>query len=255
MLPLQNKKAVITGGGSGIGKAVAKLFAQSGAQVHVIDYNQQAIELTVAEIKESGGRAIPHLCDVTDQTVVKSVFVSIGIHDTLVNCAGVSHIGKADTTCMADFDRLYNVNVKGVYNCLYCSIPWLKENKGGVILNLASIAAWVGLSDRFAYSMTKGAVAAMTLSVARDYIHDGIRCNSISPARVHTPFVDGFLKKNYPGIEQEMFEKLSRSQPIGRMAKPEEVAHLALYLCSDDASFVTGCDYPIEGGFLRLNTA
>ena len=129
----------------------------------------------------------------------------------------------------------------------------MKEQGSGVILNLASIANHVGLRDRFAYSMTKGAVYAMTLSVARDHIHEGIRCNSISPARVHTPFVDGFLTKNYPGKEKEMFEKLSQSQPIGRMAKPEEIANLVLYLCSDEASFITGCDYPIDGGFINLN--
>ena len=135
-----------------------------------------------------------------------------------------------------------------VKNC----IPHMKA-RGGAILNMASIAALVGLSDRFAYSMTKGAVSAMTLSIAKDYIQYNIRCNSISPARVHTPFVDGFLSKNYPGFEEEMFKKLSAGQPIGRMARPEEVAALALYLCSDEASFVTGTDYPIDGGFVRLN--
>ena len=118
---------------------------------------------------------------------------------------------------------------------------------------MASVAALVGIADRFVYSAAKGAVAAMTLSVAKDYIGDNIRCNCISPARVHTPFVDGYLAKNYPGREEEMFEKLSKTQPIGRMAKPVEIAHLALYLCSDEASFITGCDYPIDGGFVKLN--
>jgi len=196
--------------------------------------------------------------------------------DILVNSAGVSHIGTAESTSEADFDRLYKVNVKGVYNCLYAGIPVMKKGggvqgdrkdsgagggkdggtgggKGGVIVNMCSIAATVGIPDRFAYSMTKGAVYAMTLSVAKDYLKEGIRCNCISPARVHTPFVDGFLQKNYPGKEQEMFEKLSKTQPIGRMAKPEEIAGLVLYLVSDEASFITGCDYPIDGGFTKLN--
>jgi NAD(P)-dependent dehydrogenase (short-subunit alcohol dehydrogenase family) len=159
-----------------------------------------------------------------------------------------------ETTTEADFDRLYNVNVKGVYNCLQAAVSIMKQRKSGVILNLASIANSIGLVDRFAYSMTKGAVYAMTLSVARDYLKEGIRCNSISPARVHTPFVDGFIAKNYPGREAEMFEKLSLSQPIGRMAMPEEIAALVLYLCSNEASFITGCDYPIDGGFIKLNT-
>jgi NAD(P)-dependent dehydrogenase (short-subunit alcohol dehydrogenase family) len=127
------------------------------------------------------------------------------------------------------------------------------KEKGGAILNIASIASSVGIPDRFAYSMTKGAVVGMTLSTAKDYINNNIRCNCISPARVHTPFVDGFIAKNYPGKEKEMFEKLSKTQPIGRMAQPEEIANLVLYLCSDEASFITGCDYPIDGGFIKLN--
>ena len=128
------------------------------------------------------------------------------------------------------------------------------EKKGGVIINMSSIAAQVGLTDRFAYSMSKGAVYAMTLSVARDYLQAGIRCNCISPARVHTPFVDGFISKNYPGKEEEMFKKLSASQPIGRMGTVEEIAALILYLSSDEAAFITGCDYPVDGGFIHLNT-
>lgn len=132
------------------------------------------------------------------------------------------------------------------------AIPQMLSNGGGVILNMASIAATAGLADRFAYSMSKGAVVAMTYSVAKDYLAQNIRCNCISPARVHTPFVDGYLRRNYPGREKEMFEKLERSQPLGRMGNPEEIASLALYLCSDEASFITGSDYPIDGGFLAL---
>jgi 2-keto-3-deoxy-L-fuconate dehydrogenase len=127
------------------------------------------------------------------------------------------------------------------------------KKTGGVIVNMASVASSVGIPDRFVYSMTKGAVVGMTLSVAKDYLAHNIRCNCISPARVHTPFVDGFLAKNYPGKEQEMFDKLSKTQPIGRMGKPEEVAYLALFLCSDEAAFITGCDYPVDGGFINLN--
>jgi len=182
------------------------------------------------------------------------LFNSIGRIDILVNNAGIAHVGRADTTSAADFDRIYNVNVKGAYNCLFATIPLMKAQGGGVILNLASIVAIVGVADRFAYSMSKGAVYAMTLSVAKDYLADHIRCNSISPARVHTPFVDGFIAKNYPGKEAEMFEKLSKSQPIGRMATPEDIAAIALYLCSDEASFVSGNDYPIDGGYIKLNS-
>ena len=253
MFELQQKHAVITGAGSGIGKAVALLLAKQGATVHVIDVNEAQAAEAVKEIEASGGKATAQVADVSNQSRVLALFAALPGIDILVNSAGVSHIGSAETTGEADFDRLYNVNVKGVYNCLHAAIPLMKKNKGGVIVNMSSIAANVGLPDRFAYSMTKGAVSAMTLSVAKDYIHDNIRCNSISPARVHTPFVDGFLKKNYPGKEAEMFEKLSKTQPIGRMARPEEIAALILYLCSEEASFITGCDYPIDGGFTRLN--
>lgn len=253
MFGLNEKIAVVTGGGSGIGKAVALLFAKQGAIVHIIDLKEKNCEATLQEINATGATAFMHVCDVTVQDEVKEVFNAIGTLDILVNSAGISHIGSLENTKEDDLDRLYNVNIKGVYNCMLASVAIMKKNKKGIILNLASIAGTLGLADRFAYSMTKGAVYAMTLSVARDYIHDGIRCNCVSPARVHTPFVDDFIKKNYPGREDEMFEKLSKSQPIGRMAKPEEIASIILFLCSEEAGFITGCDYPIDGGFIKLN--
>ncbi|WP_276483352.1 SDR family NAD(P)-dependent oxidoreductase [Paraflavitalea pollutisoli] len=254
MFSLVGKKAVVTGGGSGIGRAISVLFAQQGAEVHIIELNEDNAAATVQEITAAGGKATGHSCNVANQVDVIATFGKIGPLNILVNNAGIAHIGKADTTPEADFDRVINVNVKGVYNCLYAAIPQLRAAGGGVILNMASIAAWVGLNDRFVYSTAKGAVMAMTLSVAKDYIKENIRCNSVSPARVHTPFVDGFLKNNYPGQEAEMFDKLSKTQPIGRMAEPKEVAALILYLCSDEAGFITGCDYPIDGGFIKLNS-
>lgn len=253
MFQLTDKIAVVTGAGSGIGKAVALLFAKAGARVIVADLNRETGEQTIQEITEAGGSAEGLFIDVSQQEEVVNAFQKLGTIDVLVNSAGISHIGRADTTAEEDFDRIYKVNVKGVYNTLFAVIPLMKKQQKGVIINLASIASSVGLPDRFAYSMSKGAVLAMTLSVAKDYIQEGIRCNCISPARVHTPFVDGFLAKNYPGREKEMFDKLSQTQPIGRMAKPEEIAALILYLCSDEASFITGCDYPIDGGFIKLN--
>jgi NAD(P)-dependent dehydrogenase (short-subunit alcohol dehydrogenase family) len=254
MFSLKGKIAVITGAGSGIGRGIANVFASQGAFVHIVELNQDTGLAVREEIEKDGGKAAVHACDVSDQEKVVALFNSIGQVDILVNNAGIAHIGRADTTSAADFDRIYNVNVKGAYNCLFASIPIMKAQGGGVILNLASIAAIVGVADRFAYSMSKGAIYAMTLSVAKDYLADHIRCNSISPARVHTPFVDGFIAKNYPGKEAEMFEKLSKSQPIGRMAKPDDIAALALYLCSDEASFITGNDYPIDGGYIKLNS-
>jgi len=253
MFELSGKKAVITGGGSGIGKAIAMLFAQRGADVHLLDISEAASAQVARAIRKEGGRATAHACDVTRQADVHACLGAIGPLGILVNNAGIAHVGKADNTSEEDFDRVMSVNVKGAYNCLHAVIPLLKENGGGVILNMASVAAWVAVPERFAYSAAKGALMAMTLSVAKDYLQDGIRCNSISPGRVHTPFVDGFLAKNYPGQEAEMFERLSKTQPIGRMARPDEVAALALYLCSEEASFITGSDYPIDGGFIKLN--
>lgn len=253
MFSLAGKKAVITGGGSGIGKAIALTFARQGAEVHILELNAEAGEQVVAEIRAAGGQAATHGADISQQAQVVAAFQQIGPLDILINNAGIAHVGNAENTSEVDFDRVYSVNVKGAYNCLYAAIPQMKIRGGGVIVNMASIAALVGLTDRFAYSMSKGAIFAMTLSVARDYLAHNIRCNSISPARVHTPFVDGFIAKNYQGQEQEIFDKLSRSQPIGRMGTPDEVAALALYLCSDEAGFVTGCDYPLDGGFTKLN--
>ena len=253
MFSLKNKKAVITGGGSGIGRAIAVLFAKQGAQVHIIELNREAADGTVQEITSNGGEAVAHVINITSQEEVNKVFQLVGKPDILVNNAGIAHVGNIEQTSAADFDRIFSVNVKGTYHCLSAAIPMMKENRGGVILNLSSIAAAVGLSDRFAYSMSKGAIHAITLSVAKDYLHHNIRCNCISPARVHTAFVDGFIAKNYPGKEAEMFDKLSKSQPIGRMGTPEEIAALALYLCSEEAGFITGNNYFIDGGFINLN--
>jgi 2-keto-3-deoxy-L-fuconate dehydrogenase len=227
-------------------------FAAQGAAIRILDLNEKSAAMTCQQI---GNGASAHACDVTDQAQVKSTFAELFTReriDILVNNAGVSHIGTVESTSEADFDRLIRVNVKGFYNCMQAVVAHMQDRGGGVILNMASIAGSTGLSDRFAYSMTKGAVIAMTYSVARDFLAQNIRCNCISPARVHTPFVDDYLKKTYPGREKEMFDKLAKSQPVGRMAEPAEVASLALFLCSDEASFITGQDYPLDGGFFNL---
>jgi 2-keto-3-deoxy-L-fuconate dehydrogenase len=223
--------------------------------VQVLDVVLENAKATCEEISSAGGKAAAHACDVTDQRQVKETFQQLDITaapSILVNNAGISSIGPLEKISEDELDRVYRVNVKGFYNCMLAAVPGMKANNGGVIVNIASIAGSSALADRFAYSMSKGAVIAMTYSVARDYLSYNIRCNSISPARVHTPFVDDYLRRNYPGREQEMFEKLSKSQPIGRMGQPEEVAALALFLCSDEASFITGVDYLIDGGFTHL---
>jgi len=254
MFQLNNKIALVTGGGSGIGKEVCKVLAKQGAHVIVVDLNADSAKGTIDEITANGNTAEALTLDVTNQAAVTTSFEKLKSLDILVNCAGISHIGSATSTNETDFEKVFQVNVKGVYNCLQAGVNVMKKSGGGSIVNISSIAAKVGLSDRFAYSMSKGAVHAMTMSVAKDYIKDNIRCNSVSPGRVHTPFVDGFLKKNYPGQEAEMFEKLSKTQPIGRMGLPIEVAHQVLYLCSEEAAFITGSDFSIDGGFITLNS-
>jgi NAD(P)-dependent dehydrogenase (short-subunit alcohol dehydrogenase family) len=252
---LGGKTAIITGGASGIGLAIARAFARQGASVFIVDQNEQGANEAARNIAAEGGVAEARGCDVSDAQSVRAAFdgpMQRGRVGILVNCAGIAHVGTAGSTSEEDFDRVLRINVRGLYLCTKAVLEHMKQHGGGVILNMASIAGMAGLPDRFAYSTSKGAVLAMTYSVARDYMSDGIRCNAISPARVHTPFVDGFVAKNYPGREAEMMEKLGRAQPIGRMAQPAEVASLAVWLCSDESSFVTGTNYPLDGGFMNL---
>jgi 2-keto-3-deoxy-L-fuconate dehydrogenase len=252
---LDAKTAIVTGGGSGIGRSIAETFARNGAHIRILDIDLDQANESVKRIVETGGDALAFQCELSNQQAVNAIIDHLTkkerIH-ILVNNAGVSHIGNLESTTEEDFDRIYRINIKGFYNCMRAVIKHMKTEGGGIILNMASVAGSAGLTDRFAYSMSKGGVLAMTYSVAKDYLSHNIRCNCISPARVHTPFVDDFIQKNYAGREQEMFVKLSQAQPIGRMAQPREVADLALFLCSDEAAFITGCDYPMDGGFCNL---
>ena len=253
-LSLAGKNAIVTGAGKGIGRAIAETFAAAGARVALFDLDETAASEAVEAIRAAGGEAEFVSCNVADLSSVEAAIENTGFEtlDVLVNNAGVAHIGTATSTAADDFDRVFSVNVKGVYHCLHAVLPKMVEAKSGVILNLSSIAAITGIPDRFVYSASKGAVHTMTMSVATDYIDHGIRCNCLCPARVHTPFVDGYLEKNYPDTKDEMFAKLSAAQPIGRMASPEEIGQLALYLCSDAASFVTGAAWPIDGGYMNV---
>lgn len=240
-LKLTDQIAVITGASSGIGQAIANRFAAEGARVFNLD------------LRPSGDPAIISLaCDVSDPDAVAAALGDLPVIDILVNSAGIAHIGTAESTSPADFAKIFRVNVAGVYHTLHEVLPKMRTAGRGAILNLCSVAAKVGIPDRFAYSMSKGAVLAMTLSVARDYVDKGIRCNCICPARVHTPFVDDFIARHYPGREAEVFSKLEAAQPIGRMGTPDEIASLALYLCSQDAAFITGSAHDIDGGFTLL---
>ena len=255
MFNLGGKVAVVTGGGSGIGRAISTLFGAQGAHVVVVDLDGEAAEAAAAAITAAGGSAEAAPCDVSDAVRVKATFDMIVGRtrrlDILINNAGVAHVGNIERTPEDEFDRLYRVNVKGVYLCSQAAVPVMVRQGGGVILNMASIVSFIGVADRFAYAMSKGAVLTMTKSVAIDYVKQNVRCNCICPARIRTPFVDGFVKKNYPGREEAVLQELAEYQPMGRMGSPEEVAYLALYLCSDEASFVTGQAYPLDGGVLN----
>jgi NAD(P)-dependent dehydrogenase (short-subunit alcohol dehydrogenase family) len=250
---LDGKVAAVTGAGSGIGAAIARRFAGQGALVAVLDIDATAAAAVVAELGGLGADAQALPCDVTKADQVRAAFLALQQHfgrlDILVNNAGIGHVGTAESTSEQDFDRLYAVNVKGVFLCTQAALPLLRGSRG-VICNLASIASLIGVADRFAYSMTKGAVLTMTKSVAIDYLPHGVRCNCVCPARIHTPFVDDYLAKNYAGREAEMFSKLAAWQPMGRMGRPAEVADLVLYLCSDEAAFLTGQAFPLDGGKL-----
>lgn len=246
------KKSLITGAGSGIGRATAIRLAERGDHIIVLDYDAASADGTRDLILQAGGSAESVVCNVADQDSVDQAFAKIDRLDILVNNAGIAHVGNVENTSPEDFDRVYQVNVKGVYLCLRAAIPKMLDG-GGSIVNMASIASKVGIENRFAYSMSKGAALTMTLSVARDYVGKNIRCNCVCPARVHTPFVDGFLEKNYPEDQRAaMFSSLSEYQPIGRMGKPEEIAGLIQFLTSDDASFITGSAYDIDGGVTLL---
>jgi NAD(P)-dependent dehydrogenase (short-subunit alcohol dehydrogenase family) len=256
MSKLESRTAIITGGASGIGLAIARIFAREGAAVEILDRNADEMNRAVGEIRAGGGTAAAENCDVADARAVDETVARIharrGRIHILINNAGIAHVGNALTTTPEDFERVQRVNVFGAANCLRTALKFMTADGGGAIVNLASVVAVMGIPDRFAYATSKGAVLAMTYAVAKDFLDKGIRCNALLPGRVHTPFVDGFIAKNYPGREAEMFEKLSKTQPIGRMGTPEEIAAAALFLCSDDAAFITGTALPVDGGTITI---
>ena len=238
---LKGKNIIVTGGSSGIGESIIDLLIENNGTVLNVDINNNSKTKTIVS-------------DITKNKDIIKIKNSIPEKiDILINNAGIGLVGNIENTSEKDFDKIIDVNVKGLFNITKAIIPKMKKD-GGSIINMASTAAIVGIDDRFAYSASKGAVMSITNSIAKDYISYGIRCNSISPGRVHTPFVDSYLDKFYPDNKKEMYEKLSKTQPLGRMAKPSEVASLVLYLCSDEASFITGSDFQIDGGFVKLNT-
>ena len=251
MFSLSDRITLVTGAGSGIGAAIAETFARAGARVFVTDLDERGASATAGRIAEAGGRAEPLALDVRDEAACRDVAARVGESagrlDVLVNNAGVGHVGTVLQTDGADLDRLYAVNVRGVFNVTKAFLPGMLARKAGVIINMASIGGLVGIRDRIAYCVTKSAVVGLTKSMALDHALDGIRVNCICPGRVETPFVTARLRE-YPDPERA-FREMSASQAIGRMGRPEEIAAAALYLASDEAAFVTGCALAIDGGW------
>lgn len=250
MFNLTNKTALITGAGSGIGAAIAELFARAQAFVYVTDRDENSGRQTVEQIRQQNGQAEFLPLDVADDAQCQSV--ADHVHrthpqlDILVNNAGIGHVGTIMQTTAADLDRLYRVNVRGVFSVTKVFLPKMLERKSGNIINLASIGGVVGIRDRLAYCTTKFAVVGFTKSLALDHALDGIRCNCICPGRVETPFVKARLKE-YPDPEKA-YREMAASQAVGRMAAPEEMAAAALYLAADESSFMTGTAFIIDGG-------
>ena len=251
MFTLQNKIALVTGAGSGIGAAIAETFARADAFVFVTDCDEQTGQETAARIKAQGGQAEFIALDVADETqcaaAKQAVLSSQGLLDVLVNNAGIGYVGAMLQTTGADLDRLYAVNVRGVFNVTKVFLRHMLARKQGVIINLASIGGVVGVRDRLAYCTTKFAVVGLTKSMALDHAADGIRVNCICPGRVETPFVSARLKE-YPD-PQKAYQEMAATQAVGRMGKPEEIAVAALYLASNEAAFITGTAFLIDGGW------
>jgi NAD(P)-dependent dehydrogenase (short-subunit alcohol dehydrogenase family) len=251
MFRLDDKITLVTGAASGIGRAIAETFASAGAFVYVTDRDARSGQKTVKHINAGGGKSLFVPLDVTKEksceTVRTLVLRAHGRLDVLVNNAGIGHVGTMMQTTGDDLDRLYAVNVRGVFNVTHAFLPRMIERKHGVIINLASIGGVVGVRDRLAYCTTKFAVVGMTKSMALDHALEGIRVNCICPGRVETPFVSARLKE-YPDPEKA-YKEMASTQAIGRMAKPEEIAAAALYLASDESAFVTGTALLIDGGW------
>lgn len=240
---LDGKTALITGGASGIGEATARLFSEAGAEVLVVDIDGARAESVAHSLPNS--RALR--CDITDEDDVKRLLAGIDRLDILVNCAGIGLVGSIEETDLTDFRRLFRVNVDGTFLVTQAAIPALKKVRG-VVLNIGSVAGLVGVKRRFAYCATKGAVIAMTRQLAVEYPKE-IRANCIAPGTVDSPFVEGYLEKYHRHEKERVRAELNERQPVGRLGRPEEIAQLALYICSPAADFMNGSVVAIDGGW------
>jgi 2-keto-3-deoxy-L-fuconate dehydrogenase len=239
---LDGKKALITGGASGIGEAAGRAFSRAGAQVIILDLNGPAAAKLATEL---GGVALA--CDITNGERVSAAFASLSHLDILVNNAGIGLVGNIEETELADFERIFRINVGGLYQVTRAAMPLLLASHGSIV-NIGSVAGLIGVKRRFAYCASKGAVVAMTRQLAVDYPTQ-IRVNCICPGTVDTPFVEGYLDKYHKHEKEKVREELNQRQPIGRLGKPEEIANMAVYLSSEEAGFVNGSVIAIDGGW------
>lgn len=255
-LRLDGKTVLVTGAASGIGLALSKIFIKEGARLVMADINADRLEKEAAAI-DAGDSLLALPIDITDPESIASVLekaTGAGFDfNVLVNNAAVIHVGNLLQTELKDLRRVFGVNVEGTFNVTHAVLPGMIERGGGVVLNMASLAGLIALRDRFAYGASKAAVRMMTRAIAHDFVKEGIRANCICAARVHTELVDNYIKEYYAGKEEEMFRLYSEYQPIGRMIEPHEVAHLAVYLCSDESAMTTGGTFTIDGGVLSGN--
>lgn len=240
---LDDKVAIVTGGASGIGEHTSRVFTAAGARVVIVDVNQSAAEALAGELP--GARAA--VCDITNAEAVAAFYSTVDRVDVLVNNAGIGLVGNAEETQLEDFQRLFRVNVEGAFLMTRGAIPKLIESHGSIV-NIGSVAGLVGVKRRFAYCATKGAIHAMTRQLAVDYPTQ-FRVNCIAPGTVETPFVEGYLEKYHKHEKEKVRLELNARQPIGRLGRPQEIAHLALYLASEEAAFVNGAVMSIDGGW------
>ncbi len=250
---LDGKVALVTGGGSGIGAAICRAYAEQGARVVVAEVNQDNGQRVASELGEAG---LYWGTDVRDGNSVEAAVAAaverFGRLDVLVNCAGIGLVGSVQETELSDWDRLFAVNVTGVFHGSRAGVDQMlrQDPRGGVIVNIASVAGLIGVPRRFAYCATKGAVVAMTKQLAVDYVKEGIRCNAICPGTIHSPFVEGYIERFHSDTREQTLRDLHARQPIGRMGRPDEVADLAVYLAADESGFMTGSAVVLDGGWM-----
>jgi 2-keto-3-deoxy-L-fuconate dehydrogenase len=240
---LDGRIALITGGASGIGEATCRAFTAAGAGVIVADVD--SARATALATQLAGASVL--ILDISDEAAVRAALAGIPKLDILINNAGIGLVGSVEETELADFERLFRVNVTGLFLMTRYALPLLIASAGSIV-NIGSVAGMVGIKRRFAYCATKGAVLAMTRQVAVDYPTQ-IRVNCIAPGTVDSPFVEGYLEKYHSHEKEKIRAELHQRQPIGRMGRPEEIASLALYLCSPEAAFVNGSVMAIDGGW------